>query len=129
MPKIKTIVIMDVDNLADVHVPVEVDYHTVDEYGWIEGTIEVQNVCQYGSRSYRFNAKVYGLPSNNGIDGGCISKLYVKDVNTNTEVIGYDRGWYLEPTCPQEYAALNALLEIFDTPYRSEYFDRQCDTN
>ena len=114
---------MDVDNLADVHVPVEVDYHTVDEYGWIEGTIEVQNVCQYGSRSYRFNAKVYGLPSNNGIDGGCISKLYVNDVNTNTEVIGYDRGWYLEPTCPHEYAALNALLEIFDTPYRSEYFD------
>lgn len=115
MPKIKTTVIMDVDNLADVHVPVEVDYHTVDDYGWIEGTVEVQNVCQYGSRSYRFNAKVYGLPSNNGIDDGCISKLYVTDVNTGIEVIGYDREWYCEPCCPQEDAALNALLEIFDT--------------
>lgn len=59
---------------------------------------------------------MYDAPSHNGIDDGCIRKLWVKDVNTNTQVIGYDRGWYLEPHCPQEYAVLNALLEIFDTP-------------
>lgn len=115
MTKILTRVMVDIDNLADVVVPVEVDYSTINGYGWISGRIEVQNVCQYGSRSYVFEAKVYDTPSHNGIDDGCISKLYVKDLSTNTEVIGYDRGWYLEPSCPHEYAALNALLEIFDT--------------
>ena len=115
MTRISTRVIVDIGNLADVILPVEVYYNVVDEYGWIRGRIEIPNVGQYGSRSYEFDAKVYGVPSHNGIDDGCISKLYVKDVNTNTEVIGYDRGWYLEPTCPHEYAALNALLEIFDT--------------
>lgn len=123
MTRISTRVIVDIGNLADVILPVEVYYNVVDEYGWIRGRIELPSVCQYGSYSYEFEAKVYGVPSHYGIDDGCISKLYVKDVNTNTEVIGYDRGWYLEPCCPQEYAALNALLEIFDTPYRSEYFD------
>lgn len=116
MPTIYTKVIVDIDNLVDVVVPVEVDYNTVGTYGWIDGRIEIPNICQYGSFSYEFSAKVYDAPSHNGIDDGCISKLWVKDVNTNTQVIGYDRGWYLEPHCPQEYAALNALLEIFDTP-------------
>lgn len=117
MTTISTRVIVDVDNLADVVViPVEVDYITVDAYGWIDGHIEIPNMCQYGPFSYEFEAKVYDTPSPNGIDDGCISKLWVKDVNTNTQVIGYDRGWYLEPCCPQEYVALNALLEIFDTP-------------
>lgn len=115
MTKILTRVMIDVDNLAGVVVPVEVDYNTVDDYGWIRGCIEIPNLCQYGPFSYEFSAKVYGKPSHNGIDDGCISKLYVKDVRTNTEVIGYDRGWYLEPSCAPEYAALNALLEIFDT--------------
>ena len=114
MTKILTRVMIDVDNLADVIVPVEVDYSTIDDYGWISGRIEVQTYT-YGSRSYEFDAKVYDTPSHNGIDDGCISKLYVKDLSTNTEVIGYDRGWYLKPTCLHEYAALNALLEIFDT--------------
>lgn len=95
---------------------VVVDYSKVDDYGWNEGTIEVQNVCQDGSRSYKFEAKVYGVPSHNGINNGRISKLYVTDIHTGTEVIGYDRGWYCKPHCPQEQVVLNTLLEIFDTP-------------
>ena len=116
MPKISTRVVVDVGNIPEVEFLVEVDYNTVDDYGWIKGCIKIPNVCQYGSYSYEFTAKVYSVGSKCGINDGCISKLYVKDVNTNTEVIGYDRGWYIEPRCPQEYAALNALLEIFDTP-------------
>ena len=116
MPKISTRVIVDVDNAEEVEFPIDVFYNTVDNYGWIEGRIEIPSVYQYGSFSYEFEAKVYDLPSHNGIDDGCISKLYVKDLSTDTEVIGYDRGWYLEPRCPQEHAALNALLGIFDTP-------------
>lgn len=115
MPRISTKVIVDVDNTSEVEFTVEVFYNTVDDYGWIEGRIEIQ----YGTYSYEFEAKVYDTPSHNGIDDGCISKLYVKDIMTDTEVIGYDRGWYLEPSCPHEYAALNALLEIFDTPCKN----------
>ena len=119
MPRISTRVIVDVDNTSEAEFTVEVFYNTVDNYGWIEGRIEIQN----GTYSYEFEAKVYDIPSHNGIDDGCISKLYVKDIMTDTEVIGYDRGWYLEPHCPQEYAALNALLTIFDTPQEWEVLD------
>ena len=92
---------------------VEVCHDPIDERGWTDGRVTIPNVCQNGSYNYEFCAKVYDLPSKYGINEGRISKLNVKDVNTNTEVIGYDRGWYLEPHCPQECAALNALLEIF----------------
>lgn len=115
MPRISTKVIVDADNTSEVEFTVEVFYNTVDDYGWTEGRIEIQ----YGTYSYEFEAKVYRVPSHNGIDDGRISKLYVKDIMTDTEVIGYDRGWYLKPSCPHEYAALNALLEIFDTPCKN----------
>lgn len=111
---IKTKVIVDLYNMTEVEFPVEVCYYTVNDYGWIRGHITVQSVCRYHSCYYEFEAKVYGMPSKYGIDDGCISKLYVKDINTNTEVIGYDRGWYCEPCCPQEYAVVNALLDIFE---------------
>lgn len=118
MVNISTSIIVDLDNTSEVEFPVEVCYSTMDDpaYGWINGHIAVQSVGKYYSCSYYFEAKVYDLPSKNGIDDGCISKLYVRQMNTGAEVIGYDRGWYLEPHCPQEYAALKALLEIFDTP-------------
>ena len=119
MPRISTIVMVNVDKTSCVEFPVEVRYNTADDRGWIEGRIEIQ----YGTYSYEFEAKVYDTPSHNGIDDGCISKLYIKDIMTDTEVIGYDRGWYLEPHCPQEYAALNALLTIFDTPQEWEVLD------
>ena len=58
---------------------------------------------------------MYDGPSTSGINGGRICKLYVRDVSTNTEVIGYDWEWYCEPQCPQEKAVLEALLTIFAT--------------
>lgn len=117
MVSISTSIIVDIDNISEAQFPVNVCYNTVDNYGWINGHIEIPpHVGQYSSCNYEFEAKVYDKPSHLGIDGGCISKLYVKDMYNDTEVIGYDRGWYLEPHYPQEYAALNALLEIFDTP-------------
>ena len=115
MVNITTKVIVDLDDMTEVEFPVEVCYCTVNDYGWIGGHITVQSVCQYHPCSYEFEVKVYDAPSEYGIDEGCISKLYVKDISTNTEVIGYDRGWYIEPYCPQEHAVLNTVLEIFDT--------------
>lgn len=121
MPMMSLEVIVDVSGTL---FPVKV-YHTpADNRGWTAGRIEtLSGVDHYESYIYEFEAKVYDLPSKNGIDGGCISKLFVTDMRTDAEVIGYDRGWYLEPHCPQEYAALNALLTIFDTPQEWEVLD------
>lgn len=125
MVQILTTVMRDI--IPDVRVPVEVYYKPINDYGWIGGNIEIPRVKNYGPWSYDFEAKVYSTGSTCGIDDGCISKLYVKDSTTGKQVIGYDRGWYLEPCCPQEYAVLDALLEIFDTPLEWEklksYYD------
>lgn len=115
MPRISTRVMVDVDKTSCVEFPVEVRYNTADDRGWIEGYITVHSVCHQYSSCYEFVAKVYDASSEYGINEGRISKLCVKDVNsgTATEVIGYDRGWYLKPQCMQDHAALCALLKIF----------------
>lgn len=114
MPRISTMVMVDVDNTSGIEFPVEVRYHEADDC-WVEGYIVVRSVCHQYSSCYKFEAKVYDTPSKYGINEGCISKLYVKDINSDTaiEVIGYDRGWYLKPQCLQDHAALKALLTIF----------------
>ena len=101
-------------DVSGTQFPVKVYYNTVDDCGWTAGRIEtLSGVDHYESYIYEFEAKVYGLPSKNGIDGGRISKLCVKDPTTGKEVIGYDRGWYRPPLFPEEYAILEALLMIF----------------
>jgi len=103
-------------DVSGTQFPVKVYYNTVDDRGWTAGRIEtLSGVDHYESYIYEFEAKVYDLPSKYGINEGGISKLYVKDINsdTATEVIGYDRGWYLKPQCLQDHAALKALLRVF----------------
>ena len=95
--------------------PVKV-YHTpADNGGWVEGDAVVSSEDYQYLNSYSFSAKVYDTPSTFGINKGRISKLYVRDISANTEVIGYDREWYCEPQYPQEKAVLEALLTIFAT--------------
>ena len=115
MCRVSTSVMVDVDNISGIEFPVEVRYKEADDHGWVTGYIIVQSVCHQYSSCYEFEAKVYDAPSRYGIDGGGISKLYVKDINsdTPTEVMGYDRGWYLKPQCLQDHAALKALLMVF----------------
>lgn len=105
-------------NVSGTQFPVKVYTNTADDRGWVLGRIVVRNADYQYSSSYDFGAKVYDTPSKYGINEGRVSKLYVKDINSYipTEVIGYDREWYLEPHCPQEMAALGAILTIFDTP-------------
>ena len=82
-------------DVSGTQFPVKVYYDTVDDYGWTAGRIEtLSGVDHYESYIYEFEAKVYGLPSKNGIDGGRISKLFVKDMRTDAEIIGYDREWF-----------------------------------
>ena len=107
-------VIVDVSGTTKF--PVKVYHTSADDRGWVEGNIVVQNEDYQWLSGYSFSAKVYDTPSRYGINNGRISKLYVRDVSTITEVIGYDRGWYCEPQHPQEKAVLGALLTIFDIP-------------
>ena len=113
MPRISPEVIVDV---LGTKFPVKVYYSTEDNGGWwVEGNAVVQSEDHEYLNGYSFSAKVYDGPSTSGINGGRICKLYVRDVSTNTEVIGYDWEWYCEPQCPQEKAVLEALLTIFAT--------------
>ena len=101
-------------DVSGTQFPVKVYYNTVDDYGWTAGRIEtLSGVDHYESYIYEFEAKVYDLPSKYGINEGRISKLSVKDMRTDVEIVGYDREWYLEPKRSQEYAIVNALLMIF----------------
>ena len=110
MPIMSPEVIVDV---SGTKFPVKVYYSTADKCVWVEGNAVVQSEDYEYLNGYSFSAKVYDGPSTSGINEGRICKLYVRDVSTNTEVIGYDWEWYCEPQCPWDIAVLKALLTIF----------------
>ena len=114
MPKLSAVAI---DNTSGVTRSIEVEYDAVDDCGRTKAYIQIPDASQYdGSYLYECSAKVDNVGSENGINNGRISKLCVRDVNTNTDVIEYDGIWYREPSCFPERAVVAALLEIFDTP-------------
>lgn len=116
MPKVNAVAI----DSSGVKYSMEAEYDAINDYGQTKVYIQIPDASQYdGSYLYECSAKVDSVGSKNGINNGRISKLYVRDVNTNTEVIGYDCGWYHEPSCFPERAVVSLLLEIFDTPCRS----------
>ena len=113
MPKLSAVAI---DNTSGVTRSIEVEYDAVDDCGRTKAYILIPDASQYdGSYLYECSAKVNNVGSENGINNGRISKLCVRDVNTNTDVIEYDCGWHRVPSCFPERAVVAALLEIFDT--------------
>ena len=58
----------------------------------------------------QFEAKVYDIPSEFGIDDGKVCKLSVCRDKDNGEIIAYERGWEKYPTDKYEYL-LDAILE------------------
>ncbi|MFN3169152.1 MAG: hypothetical protein ACE37E_00490 [Hyphomicrobiales bacterium] len=61
---------------------------------------------------YRFAAKVYDIPSHQGIDGGHISKLQIwKD---DQSVAAYDRGWDQKPETDEHKLSLEKIRDVFD---------------
>ena len=57
--------------------------------GWMLGTIE---------GGYEWQAKVYEKPSEFGINGGRVSKLFIRPVGLGWQpaLISYDRGWDID---------------------------------
>lgn len=56
---------------------------------WLTGTLYAQ---------YKINALVFSEPTYYGINGGRVSKLWIKDEDSGKEVCNYDRGWDVKPT-------------------------------
>lgn len=73
---------------------------------WKEGSVKVE------SGIYHYQAKVYDTPSKYGINRGRISKLSVR--LNGREVIGYDRGWYKQPSTQAENAVLWIILNSYN---------------
>lgn len=79
---------------------------------WKEGVIGVP----LGNDKYtgvRYQAKVYDLPSEYGINGGRISKLQLREGIDDKIVANYDRGWDVKPKTEAAEIALAILLESF----------------
>lgn len=73
--------------------------------GWISGHFN----------NWTFSAKIYGEPSNWGIDDGRISKLTVRDTASNDLICCYSRDWDEKPAdehLPQYHLLINWLEQI-----------------
>ncbi len=72
---------------------------------WKEDSIKI------GSKIYHYQAKVYDMPSNYGINQGRISKLSVS--LEGRTVINYDRGWDKKPVTQEEESVLSIILNSY----------------
>jgi hypothetical protein len=69
---------------------------------WINGTI--------WPLGWKFEAKVYELPSSFGIESGRVSKLQVTTKKRKI-LFHYDRGWVEIPNTTLQYLALKSILK------------------
>lgn len=67
---------------------------------WVNGS--------YGD--FRFEAKLFDVGSEFGINNGRVSKLYIQDKERNS-ICEYDRGWGMEPKNKTVYNSIMKLLE------------------
>lgn len=76
-------------------------------------------------RNYRFQAKVYSDPSEvYGINGGCISKLWVKNLDNDKVVFNYDRGYDIGSKSEVSKGYIKELIEHILLHVRE--IDSQC---
>lgn len=70
-----------------------------------------------GNNRYYYEAKVFERPSQFGIDGGNISKLYVKrlDDGDGRVVAHYDRGWDIKPADTDTEKVVKIIEKRFST--------------
>lgn len=81
--------------------------------GWAKGYARVN------SRNYRYEVKHFAVGSQFGIQGGRVSKLWIRREYDNKPprvVCNYDRGWDIKPRMysPATMAVYNALLAKYN---------------
>ena len=76
---------------------------------WASGMVKLAN-----GRTFRYNLLAFDEPSDFGIDGGRISKLWVATAARLTMVVNYDRGWDVKPATNDHKAVYAALLKRYN---------------
>ena len=76
--------------------------------GWTFGT------ATFDSTPYLFSMKNFLIPSQFGINNGCISKLSISRGNDLNWIVNYDRGWDIRPKGDDIKTVYKALLELFN---------------
>lgn len=67
-----------------------------------------------GGHNLVYEVKHYEEGSEFGINGGKISKLFIKDLTTDEELVGYDRGWDRQPNNAIAREAYTQLLRMYN---------------
>ena len=77
---------------------------------WIIGNATIDG------KNYEINAKVFDKGSDYGIDKGPVSKLWIKDTNSNARcIVNFDRSWDVKPTDENKEVynkVLNAVIDF-----------------
>ena len=76
---------------------------------WTSGTVKLAN-----GRTFRFQVKSFDEPSEFGIDGGRVSKLWVVTATRLVTAVNYDRGWDVKPQTSDHKAVYAALLKRYN---------------
>lgn len=63
--------------------------------------------------SYKYTAKVHGVNSKLGIDGGNVSKLTILNEDGDT-CVNYDRGWNIKPVTKSDKEVTNLILDEYE---------------
>lgn len=63
--------------------------------------------------SYLYEVKHFYEPSKFGIDGGKISKLFIRDSKRQI-VCSYDRGWDAEPVNDEVKEAVRKIMNLYN---------------
>lgn len=77
---------------------------------WTKGTATMNG------KTYQFEIKHFDEPSDYGIDGGRISKLWIapKPGDFRDTIVNYDRGWDVRPKNADAKAVYKAILDKFN---------------
>lgn len=70
----------------------------------------INQKIEVNGETFTYEMKQYEEGSEYGIEGGRISKLYMKSEKTDKEVCCYDRGWDRKPTTKNAKLALELIL-------------------
>jgi hypothetical protein len=75
---------------------------------WSEGTIRIPT-DEGGYVDFHYEVKHFKGRSKFGIEGGRISKLFIRETKSSEVVCNYDRGWDIVPEGKESYKAYYVL--------------------
>lgn len=77
---------------------------------WSEGEIRIPAKDSSRYVDFKYQMKHFEEPSEFGIDGGRVSKLFLRETKSGEIACNYDRGWDIEPTSTEAETAYKILI-------------------